>query len=536
MTPDWLGRPTGRGPTLILGLVILLAPGWLMAERFGNLARPLGTYALIGDDFAYLAESRTNRALLDHLWTPHNAHVVPLFRVGTHLLCRAAGRLATLPEALGAASYGALVLAMLAVGRFVAREAQDRALGLAASAILGISSILEPSTTWYSAGQTLWASVLILGMLLALQGWRAGGGPWPLGLAFAAALAAPACWSGGYVAGPAGAIYLWTGGRSRERKAAVLPLLGTGLAGAIALAMAGPQFLKAADPAAGRAGPATRLVRGLLHTGQAIPEVLVGQNLGLDVPTTPVQGAVLSLGLAAAWVATRRSWPNPMEATGATLILTGFGLAFAFRGYLGYDSLRPLQWYNTIPDVGAVLAASGWWSGLAMAPAKGFRRLSRRGLIICTGLVAVLLGLHAPRVERRLIAEGPPLTTAEREPRNLFPIPVLQRLRAVYFLMEDAGRQRRALARLDRAEAIGRQLGIGRAAIRRTFGRVVVPGWPSLIAEEDAIDLLDLPEVGPFDDPRRTRASLGPLFAHEPAHRPEWLRPTDPWPPPGRGD
>lgn len=532
MTPPWLDRPAGRGPTLVLGLLILTAPAWLMAERFGNIAEPLGNFRLIGDDFAYLNESRTRRALFDHLWTPHNSHVVPLFRIGTYLLCQVAGRLARLPDVNGAASYGILILVMLAAGRFVAREARDRALGLAASATLGISSVIEPSATWYSAGQTLWAALGILAMLLMLQGWRRSGGGWRLALAVASALAAAACWSGGYLAGPSGFVYLWADGRSRCRKAAVLPLLASGLAGVLALVMAGPRILKADDPAAARAGIAGRLIGGIQNSGQAIPEVLVLHNLGLEARTTPAQGAILCLGLAASWIATRRSWPNPLEAIGAILIVAGFGLAFTFRGYLSYENLRQLQWYDTIPDIGAVLAGAGWWSGLRPVAAGSIRRLSRRGLILNAGLVLVLLGLHAPRIERRLIADGPPLTRAEIEPRELFPIPWLQRLRAVYFLGDEAGRQRRALARLDRAEAIARDLGFGRAAIRRAFGRVLVPGWPPQIADADALDLLDLPEHGPVLDPRPIRAALAPWLAPEPERRPEWLRPADPWPPP----
>src|SRR5205823_2141994 len=146
------------------------------------------------------------------LFVPHNAHVVPLFRLFTHALLRLSGGLSALPTTFGLASYSSLVLAQLAIGLFVARETRSPARGLAAMAILGLSTVIEPPVVWYSAGQALWAGVMVLATLLAAQSFRSAGGTRSLMLATSLAIVAPAVWSGGLVAGPAAAVYLRSDG------------------------------------------------------------------------------------------------------------------------------------------------------------------------------------------------------------------------------------------------------------------------------------------------------------------------------------
>src|SRR5437764_12683347 len=117
-------------PSMLLALALCAAPLWLWGV-------PLGWHFLKLDDFVYLARSRTSAALGRHLATPHNAHVVPLFLLETHLLARLAGSLAAVPSVLGMACYATLVLAMAATGHLVAWETGRPARALAAMAAVG---------------------------------------------------------------------------------------------------------------------------------------------------------------------------------------------------------------------------------------------------------------------------------------------------------------------------------------------------------------------------------------------------------------
>jgi hypothetical protein len=166
-------------------------------------------------------------------------------------------------------------------------------------------------------------------------------------------------------------------------------------------------------------------------------------------------------------------------------------MVYYFRGDMPYEDLRPVAWYCAIPQLGAILFVAGWWSrrGPLVTPALR-ARLTRRGLLTVVIVSSGLVALHLPRTGRLLLAGAPPMTAAEAD---IFKVPELQRLRALYLADEHARRQRRALTRLEWVERIGRELGVGRETIRRTFGRVLVPGIPELQRESDAAALLALP-------------------------------------------
>src|SRR5262249_24577194 len=114
-------------PSILLGLILCAGPLWLWGV-------PLRWFFLKADDFVYVARSRTRAALQEYLLRPHNGHVVPLFRLETHVLARLAGSLEALPTVLSWASYATMVLAMAATGHLVARESGRTSLGLAAMA------------------------------------------------------------------------------------------------------------------------------------------------------------------------------------------------------------------------------------------------------------------------------------------------------------------------------------------------------------------------------------------------------------------
>jgi hypothetical protein len=521
----WPDRSAGWALTFVAVALLCAAPAWLFGDQFDGFRLKL-------DDFVYVAEARTREALVENLWKPHNAHVVPLFRLATFGLVTLAGDLGRLPAVLGWATYGVLVLTMIATGAFVARESRRVVLGVAAMAGLGLSTCLEPAVSWYAAGQALWAALAVVLMLMSLQAWRRRGSVCGLVAGGLAAASAPLLWSGGYAAGPVGLIYLWADGRAGSRKAALVPLAAVLLTGLVVVSVAGRRIVAAQNSRERPARKAVYPLRAVSYTAQAVPEFLVLRNLGIDAATTAPQGAALCLALLGAWAWSRGApcRANPLEASGAALAVSSFLLVYAARGYEEFDSLRGLGWYQMMPQVGAVIFASGWWAGRpgASAPPPPLRAPTRGGLLAVLALASALFVLQTPLAEARLLGDVYPLSESERE---RLPTRKLQRLRARYLTSEVAARQERFLARLDGAERAALRLGVGRDAIRRAFGRVVGPGMPEHVTDLDASDLMALPREGRPLDPVRVRSALADWLATEPQPRPAWLRPGEPWPP-----
>jgi hypothetical protein len=530
--------------------VVLLAPLWLWADpldgyspraegvgglagRLTGLADPFGRVRLQLDDFDYVAKSRTSGDLKRHVFTPHSTHFVPLFRVWTFFWVQAAGRLGRMPEVLGAAAFLGYAAAMLLIGHLVAWESGRPALGLGVMAAFGVSAVLEPTVHWYSAAQAVAAGSAALAALAACQRLRARGGWWWLAAVAAAATAAPMLWSAGYVAGPAGAAYLWADGRPRARKAAVVPLAATALAALVAVALAGRSITASGNFHDRSLAEAANPVQGAISTAQAIVEILVLRNFGLDAATDPLQAVVLVSLLAAAWGWSRGSWrPSPLETAGLVLVVLGFGLVYTARGYFTFNNLRDLTWYQAIPQTGAALFLGGWCLS-RLEPGRGGdlpRALpppTRGGLLAVLGVVLVALVLQTPRVRARLVASAPAMSASES---SRFPTPLLQRLRARYLDAEWVAWQRRFLERLDRVEAAARRSGATRAEVRKALGRVIAPGMPSQLPWLDSISLLALPESGDHGSEPGRALTLAPIEV-EPEPRPAWLPPGDPWPP-----
>jgi hypothetical protein len=512
-------RSTVISTFLLLVGIIVTTSAWILMDE-------LGTFSLMRDDFDYIAESRDWPTTVAHLLEPHNTHVVPLFRLWTFGLVKLAGRLESLPKVLGASSYVGLIAAMVAIGYLVARETGRPVVALFAMATLGISTVSHPTVTWFSAGQALWAGTAIVLTLALARSWSRSGGAWRFVAVALGVLMSPAIWSGGLAAGPATVAYLFAANPSRVRKPALL-LIGITL-GALLLILAysQPHFLKNPIVWERHHDLWPRPIQGLFHTVQAIVEVCLFANLGIDAITTPWQAVALLVSLAALciWSRRGRGRMNPLEASGATIAVSSCLLAFMLRGNLPYSSLRALEWYHAIPQFGAILFAAGWWAAVS---APGPPGLGRRQVSQVLAIVVILCLIHLPRGERRLVRGAPAYLPNEA---SAFPTPELRLKRALYYRSEFHDRQVRALARLDRVDRILRTVNASPETLRDLLGRVLVPGISEEQLSSDAFSMLAprSRNAATLDALAARRPELIELLRPEPPAVPFWLDPGDP--------
>jgi hypothetical protein len=521
----WLSWPTPVWLPAALAALILAAPAWLLRDELRSLP-------LLHDDFAYIAQSRDLPTTRAHLLEPHNAHVVPLFRIWTFAVVAVSGRLANLPAVFAAAGYLGLIAAMLALGYVIARETRQLAAGLSAMAILGISTVTHPAVTWFSASQALWAGTAILAALALAQNWSEKGGTTRLAAIAATTFLAPAVWSGGLLAGPAVLNYLYFKKQKRDRGAALL-LAGVTLSSVVLILILSRGQIQGAEVVwEKRRDVWPRPIQAFLHTAQVLVEECVCGNLGLYVTTTPRQAVALLFALAVLHSWSRRSrlgW-NALEASGAFIALGGCLLVFFFRGNLPYSSLRAYGWYHTIPQIGAILFAAGWWTALS---ASVPRRMTMAQAAMVLVLTFVFCLIQIPRAAQQLIQSAPDLAPTEA---GLFPSTELLAGRARYFKVEFHERQVRALIRLDRLDGLLTDLNASPESLRDVFGHALVPGISKKQPGCDAFSLL-------APRPRNPKASaalaaqsllLIDLLRPEPEPVPPWLNPKDRAPQVGR--
>lgn len=332
-----------------------------------------------------------------------------------------------------------------------------------------------------------------------------------LALGFLATAAAPLVWTVGFAAGPVGAAYLWADGRRRCRVAAVIPLIGSAIT-------AGFVWWSAArEIAAGPRWPDwfLRGFHAIPLTAQAIAEFLVIGNLGLDTtsPVTPGQGIVFFLALALIWVACRRGPgpgrldPTPLEAAGAMLVVVGFMMVVTARGSYDFENLRALGWYHSVPQLGAVLFAFGWYSGTSISPPTfRLQQSTARSLLGTAIFAAAVFGLQSPRAQRIIFVydglAAPTVTVDNSSPPE---IPAANRA-ARY------DRQQRFLETADRIERACRDHGIGREALRRTFGTIPIPDTPNVLSRLSVDDLLIFPRDERMTDRARIKELLEPIL------------------------
>jgi hypothetical protein len=512
----WLSKPAPIWLAVALAAVILAVPAWLLRDELRSLP-------LLHDDFAYIAQSRDLPTLRDHLLEPHNAHVVPVFRIWTFALVALSGRLAHLPAVFAVAGYLGLVAAMLALGCVITWETRQPAAGLLAMAILGLSTVTHPAVTWFSAGQSLWAGTAIVVAIAVAHTWSEKGGRMRLAAVFLTTFLAPAVWSGGLLAGPAVLIYLHFRKQRRARVAALL-LAAVTLGSVVLILMLSHGQIQGAQVVwEKRPDVWPRPIQVFLHTAQALVEECVCGNLGLSVTTTPRQAVALLFLLAVLHIWSHRDRPawNALEVSGAFIALGGCLLVFLFRGNLPYSSLRPLGWYHTIPQIGAILFAAGWWSALS-SPVPERMSLGQAAIVVVFAFVFCLIQI--PRAAQQLIQSAPELGPRET---GLFPSTELLAGRARYFKLEFHERQLRALIRLDRLDALLTDLNASPESLRDVFGHAIIPGISKEQLSCDAFSLL-LPRPRNPDARAELAAQsllLIDLLRPEPEPVPPWLNP-----------
>lgn len=547
--------PIPLGLHVLLMVLILATPWWLFGigrlpswilpeSRISTYVHQNLAYRLHSDDFAYVGFSRNWARTVDNLFVPHNTHICPSWRLLTYGVVQAAGDLVTLPDVMKFVSYLALVLVMLGTGHFVAHESKSMALGFAASILAGVTSIQRLSTIWYSAGQTLWAVLFVLGSLILAQEALKRRWHWLWPGVFLACWIAGGFWTIGHAAGPVTAIYVLAAARGKNRLFAIVPAAAMVTAVAIALTFGGKEI----DASTSFHGRSTREafnpVQGLSHTCHSIVETMILANLGIEARTTDIQAVVLTAVIAAIWAVwhTRNRRPvTTLEWAGAALCISAYWVEWSFRGYFSWDSLKGVvYWYDSIPQIGWTLFLAGWVMAAFLSdsgpadPKSAPRRMSCSQAIAVGGFALMMLVLHQPEVDRQLVNSLPPRTAREIE-KNMFPNPEMIRLRAVYIWDERAKRMSRHLVRFRNAEVIAQKAGWSVADLSAAFGRVQIPGIPKAY---DGVYLMDLPlEQERKADPAVVRQALGSLLAIEPEARPPWLAADPaPWPPKGWED
>lgn len=524
----WWGRPLGRVATAALVFAACLAPAWLLSDS-------LATSRVYGDDFEYVGTSRTFPRALANLFTPHNVHIVPAWRIITATVLALAGDLAHVQQALAGAAYAILAATMLLLGRFVARETGRAAAGFAAMVVYGTTSLMWPAAFWFSASQATAAGFFILATLFYLQAWKRSGGAWRVVAACLTTLAGCWCWTVGLIGGVVGAVYVMADWRPTQGRrfgpvvAAGAVVVTSVLAAGLDLALARKAIEEQAKISFhGRSTEeAMNVAVGVSHTIQAIPERLILAGLAVVAELEFQQAAMLLLAIVGAWAWTRRgARPTPLEAAGAAILLCGSVLEWSFRGYLPFNSLRGfVPWYDVIPYLGLVLFLVGWCAALRLpGPAKAVVPLSRASALALILLQLGLIVLHQPRADALLGTYLPPMVPSEYDK---FPVAPLQTVRNRVLAESRMQWQLEHLTRLDQAQALARRHGVGRDVLIAAYGRMIYPDPPYVY---DA-DLLDLPLHGVPLDPEQVHRAFDRFFANLPEPRPAWFEPGDPWPP-----
>ena len=208
------------------------------------------------------------------------------------------------------------------------------------------------------------------------------------------------------------------------------------------------------EPEDHRAGTAAKAFEAVRSTCMAIPETLVFKNLGIDAPLSAPQALVLCLAIAWFWSRGGLRRPNRLEAAGAVMVVGSYLMVFYFRGYMAYEHMRVVGWYNAIPELGAILFVAGWWArSRGLDPAGPVGQASRlddpEPASSWSRSPAACWCSTCPGPRGSFLEDAPRMTDEEAA---RFPTPELQRLGPSPTPTSIRLRQRRALSRLEGAE------------------------------------------------------------------------------------
>ena len=440
----------------------------------------LRAYTLYKDDWSFVLKSRTLEKWRAHVWDFHAQHCLPVFRTVTAILCWLSPRLSELPDVLRWGPVIAFVLVNLSLAQLAYQLTGSRTAALVAAGWFSISSVHASVLRWYSASVATWsAAFLILATTLWLRFVCRGGLLLASGATVCSVLAL-GFWSIGILVFPILLVILgstwclWAERRSRVRLRVALALTFTVCAGWYAWLV----VLRAGEPVLtdfeGRPFLlAFRVDLAVFYTFRAIAERLaLGQLAVWDPRLPPVAGFVYGAGIVAGvlWLWRVRRLSAPAVFGGLAMILFGFGFPYAFRAYVGYEQLRPFDWYVCLPQCGAGL--------LAAAVTESFLRIRPARVATPRTVDAVLLALAALAwFSHRWVIDGLP--------------------RAL-----DFPRQRAQLAELELLEKLAWRHGIAEASLRRVIPRYRLDGAP----RTDGLKLIDLPQTGAHWPPDELRA------------------------------
>jgi len=418
------------------------------------------------DDFMILRQSRSWADTRERLWVPVNEHCWPLFRLLTCGVMWAADGAASLPLAGAVSVRVALLGTVWFVYRFVRQERGHPYYGLAAAAGFGVTTAYQEAVNWYAASPALWAAAATLLALLAAQRWVQARS-W-VGLAATAvwSAVAPGWFGGGVLTGPLCALYLFLSGRWWVSG---LPLVGTVVFVALALAMAGDQLLHVNHHGSDSTIAGMDPVVGAVYTARSVVDNLLFGAVGVAGFTTPpAVAAVLLVGVAAGagwwW---RRAPRRDLVVLGLAFIILHFGLIYSARAGWSYDQLRGWSRYTVFPWLGVVLAVAGGLRRPADTELTA-RQAWRLGLLI--------LGLMLVNLPRGIL--GTPIRPEE---------------------------QPRVLRQVDEVDRKCREAGVPAEAAWRVLTPLPMPGDPAFDAY-----LLIHGGTGPADVPDdEVRARLG---------------------------
>jgi hypothetical protein len=327
---------------------------------------------LLFDDFQLLTGSFTWGLTWQHLWQPHNEHVMPLGRLSTWLLVQVAGRPTALPILAALQGPLAVLGAMGLVYVFVHRERGNPWYGLLAMAFFGLSTQYREAVRWFSASFAILAMNTLLLALLAAQHWRQTGKVTYLaGSALFAGLAP--CWfAGGLLAGPMCSLYL-LGPEAADEKSrstskcrwgwllAFVPLIGTIFFAIIALSGNVHHIMHLEHWDGKTATEAFHPLTGMVYSLRSLVDNLLLGTLGIsgvNCPPVLVAVGLLFFGIAV-FFGWQRAPDRRLLVLGLGMILLSYLLIYSARSEWPYDQVSRWSRYQLMPHMGLVLFVCG---------------------------------------------------------------------------------------------------------------------------------------------------------------------------------